>query len=98
MAVFARAAGLASCLGAGWSRPVGAQGGIVECGALPPASGICSVVAGNGSIVLRGTVLAADQIFHGGSVAVDAQGTITCVGCACTTSGATLVTCPQGVI
>ena len=34
---------------------------------------------------------------HGGQVAVDATGQITCVGCNCAAGGETVITCPDGV-
>jgi len=75
--------------------------GVVHCGALPPvASGTCDVTAGGGSLLLRGTVLAPGVAYAGGSVAIDAGGVIQCVGCDCSAqaAGATVVTCPAGVI
>ena len=69
------------------------------CSTLAPlASGICEVQGGGAEILIRGTVLAPGHIYRGGSVLVDAQGFIACVGCGCSSPGATLVTCPKGVI
>ncbi|HEY0712589.1 MAG TPA: amidohydrolase family protein, partial [Polyangia bacterium] len=55
---------------------------------------------GTGGLLLQGTVLAPGVVYRGGAVAVDATGTITCVGCDCAAAaaGATTVTCAQGVI
>ena len=64
----------------------------------PLASGTCEVVAGDATTALVGDVLVPDGIFRGGTVLVDALGVIACVGCDCDTTGATIVTCPQGVI
>jgi len=70
---------------------------------LPPAaSGTCGVVAGSAVRVIRGTVIAPDQVFAGGEIVIDAQGKIACVGCDCTSTegyaGATTLECADGVI
>lgn len=66
---------------------------------LPPvATGTCSV-SGNGAVkLLQGEVLTPERIYHGGQVAIDAQGLITCVGCACARGDETVITCPDGAI
>jgi large repetitive protein len=66
-----------------------------------PASGTCSVTAGDASLIITGTVLVPGQILRGGQVAVDGSGVIQCVACDCSASAATTATqvsCPQGVI
>jgi len=75
--------------------------GAVFCGTLPAASGgTCDVTAGGASTLLRGTVLSPGAVYVGGAVAIDASGTIACVGCDCSpfAAGATVVTCAKGVI
>ena len=75
---------------------------ITQCpGTIPAApSGVCAVTAGGANLLLRGTVLAPGEVFRGGSVAVDAAGRITCVGCDCAAmaAGATEINCANGVI
>ncbi len=71
--------------------------------ALPtPANGTCDVTKGSGGTVLRGTVIAPDQVYAGGEVVLDAKGVITCVGCDCSaTAGyatATTLNCGPAVI
>jgi cytosine/adenosine deaminase-related metal-dependent hydrolase len=74
---------------------------VVECGALPPAqAGACDATAGTGGLLLRGDVLLPGRILHGGSVAVNAGGLVTCVGCDCAAAApaATVITCPRSAI
>jgi len=84
-----------------WETPPPTE---VVCKQLPPlASGTCSFQAatslGTGTVITAGTVLAPDTIYRGGSVVVDGQGVIQCVGCGCApAAGAAQVTCPQGVV
>jgi hypothetical protein len=71
----------------------------VTCEALPAVpSGTCQVEAGGATKLLRGEVLTPTMLFHGGGVAVDASGMITCVGCDCAAAGQTVVTCPDASI
>ena len=56
----------------------------VTCAALPPVTtGTCQVTPGGAAKLVQGEVLTPTKLFHGGQVAVDAQGSITCVGCDC---------------
>ncbi len=77
---------------------------ITECGVLPPpTSGTCEVTTlGTAGVILQGNVLGADEVFHGGSVFVDAAGIIQCVDCDCSGAPgadlASVVTCADGVI
>lgn len=78
---------------------------ITECGDLVPAAeGTCDVTTPGRpeGLLLRGTVLGADEVFHGGSVLIDAAGVIQCVGCDCSgepaAADASVVTCADGVI
>ncbi len=68
----------------------------------PPSSGVCSVTAGTKGKLLRGTVLAPNEVLHKGEVLIDDTGTITCTGCDCSASpdyaAATVVACADGVI
>lgn len=71
----------------------------VTCEVLPAVtSGTCSVTAGGAAKLLKGEILTPTKLFHGGQVAVDAQGSITCVGCNCATGGETVISCPDGAI
>lgn len=78
----------------------GPDGPVEEvCETLPPvSSGTCSVTAGGATKILKGEILTPAKILHGGQVAVDATGTITCVGCNCATGGETVISCPDGAI
>ncbi|MCB9506458.1 MAG: amidohydrolase family protein [Myxococcales bacterium] len=69
---------------------------------LTTAGDRCEAVAGSGeALLLRGTVLAAQGVYSGGGVLLVGD-RIACVGCDCddaaATVGATVVTCPDGVI
>ena len=71
----------------------------VTCETLPPvSSGTCSITAGGTSKLIKGEVLTPTKLFHGGQVAVDALGSITCVGCNCAQGGETVISCPDGAI
>ncbi|MDX2087252.1 MAG: lamin tail domain-containing protein [Kofleriaceae bacterium] len=71
----------------------------VTCEQLPAVtSGTCQVQAGGAAKLLRGEVLTPTKLFHGGGVAIDATGSITCVGCDCAEAGQTVVTCPDASI
>jgi len=71
----------------------------VTCEALPAVTtGTCSITPGGTSKLIKGEVLTPTKIFHGGQVAVDAQGSITCVGCDCADGGETVISCPDGAI
>jgi len=71
----------------------------VTCATLPPvSSGTCSVTAGNATTVLEGNVLTPTTVYHGGQVAFDSSGHITCTGCNCAQGGETTISCPDGVI
>ncbi len=71
----------------------------VTCETLPPvSSGTCEITPGGPTKLLKGEILTPTKIFHGGQVAVDAQGSITCVGCDCDEAGQTVISCPDGAI
>ena len=71
----------------------------VTCEQLPPViTGTCVVTGAGANKLLRGEVLTPTRLFHGGGVAVDGQGSITCVGCNCAEAGQTVVTCPDASI
>ncbi|MGE5187247.1 MAG: hypothetical protein ACM31C_34605, partial [Acidobacteriota bacterium] len=71
----------------------------VTCGTLDPiATGTCAVTAGGTTTVVEGTVLTPSTVYHGGQVAFDQTGKITCVGCNCAAGGETTITCPDGTI
>ncbi|AKT35940.1 DUF4215 domain-containing protein [Chondromyces crocatus] len=64
-----------------------------------PDGAVCEVGAGDAQRLIQGRVLTPGVVYVGGSVVVDAQGLITCVGCDCEEpAGATRITCPSGVI
>lgn len=62
-----------------------------------PTSGTCDVTKGSATKVIRGTVLAPDQVYVGGEVVIDDKGKMICVGCDCASSpgydGATTLNC-----
>jgi hypothetical protein len=69
----------------------------------PPATGVCQVTqAGTAGQIIRGTVLAPNDVFHKGEVLIAADGTITCAACDCSTAAgyanASIVECANGVI
>jgi hypothetical protein len=71
----------------------------VTCEVLPPvSSGTCEVTPGGTTMLLKGTVLTPTTVFHGGQVAVDTSGRISCVGCNCAAGGETVISCPDGAI
>jgi large repetitive protein len=70
----------------------------VSCAVLAPTATTCTVTPGSEVTLLTGNVLTATTLFRGGQVAVDATGTISCVGCNCATGGETTVTCPGASI
>jgi cytosine/adenosine deaminase-related metal-dependent hydrolase len=78
---------------------------VTECNQppiTPPASGTCSVTDGTSGKLLRGTVLAPNEVLHRGEVLIDDSGTIVCTSCDCSASPgyaqATVVACADGVI
>jgi large repetitive protein len=78
---------------------------VTECpnpALTPPATGTCSVTAGSGVLLLRGTVLAPTGVLENGMVLVGTDGTIACAACDCSGaagySGATVLECAKGVI
>ncbi len=71
----------------------------VTCEMLPPVtSGTCSVTGSGATKLVKGEILTPTKLFHGGQVAIDAQGSITCVGCDCDDAGQTVITCPDAAI
>ena len=75
----------------------------VVCQGAPtatPGADVCSVTPGAGGLVVIGDLLLPGQIFEGGGVSIDEDGTISCVGCDCAATGAsrTLVVCPDAVV
>jgi cytosine/adenosine deaminase-related metal-dependent hydrolase len=80
---------------------------VTECASKIASAGgaVCAITKpgdAGAMTVVRGNVLGADEVFHGGEVLVDGSGLIACVGCDCSkTSGyaqASVVSCPSGVI
>ncbi|MBQ9242065.1 MAG: amidohydrolase family protein [Proteobacteria bacterium] len=71
---------------------------VISCGALTiGGSSTCERTGSGSKLVLRGDVLADDKTYAGGSVVIE-NGKITYVGCDPNMSGATVITCPNGVI
>jgi hypothetical protein len=69
----------------------------------PPAEGTCEISKpGANGLLLRGTVLAPEQVFEHGAVLISEAGFITCVGCDCLdhpdAAAAAEVSCADGVI
>ena len=78
---------------------------VTECNQppiTPPASGTCSVTDGTSGKLLKGTVLAPNEVLHRGEVLIDDSGIIVCAACDCSGSPgyaqATVVACADGVI
>ncbi len=63
-----------------------------------PAGNTCTHSAGTEGLLISGIVLTAGEVFAPGAVAVDASGTITCVGCGCAAPSATQISCGNAVI
>ena len=66
-------------------------------------SGVCDVTAGSGNaLLLRGDVIAPQDVLETGEVLIDGNGDIVCAACDCSGAAgyaeATVVTCPSGVI
>jgi imidazolonepropionase-like amidohydrolase len=99
------ASGSSGAAGEGGAGP-GTALVIKECPAAPltpPAQGTCEVTqAGTKGLLLRGNVLAPNEVLHAGELLVDEAGVIRCVGCDCSTQAgaaeAHVVTCAKGVI
>jgi hypothetical protein len=78
---------------------------VVFCEALPaPQAGLCDVMKGDNSLLIRGNVLDFDTVYQGGEVFVDATGLIQYVGCGAgrpadlDVSAATRIDCAGGVV
>src|SRR5688572_12505005 len=80
----------------------GEGGEVTICDAVPVVDGggnACGVQAGAGGLLVVGDVLTPGNVFVGGSVAIDDDGTISCVGCACNQlTERTIVACPDAVV
>lgn len=82
----------------------GEPGETIDCANDLPAAteGTCSVTAGNGSMLIGGTILTPGAVYRTGYVLVSAAGMIECVGCDCLeqkgAAEATQVSCPNGVV
>ncbi|MGE0870509.1 MAG: thrombospondin type 3 repeat-containing protein [Kofleriaceae bacterium] len=71
----------------------------VTCENLEPvSSGTCSVTSGTAGTLIKGEVLTPNTLFHGGQVAIDGEGIITCVGCDCAKGDETVIICPDAAI
>jgi cytosine/adenosine deaminase-related metal-dependent hydrolase len=79
-----------------------AAGPTIECGDLAGPLNSCAAAPGDGSLLLRGDILAGDLVYHGGEVLISANGVIQCAGCSCEgrpdREAATIVTCADSVI
>jgi hypothetical protein len=63
------------------------------------ASEPCRVEGSSGELVVRGDVLTPTRAYRGGELRVRLDGTIACVGCACSDEGEIrLVTCPGAIV
>ncbi len=76
-----------------------------ECGTLPVLSSgsHCDVTLGtNKALLIRSNILAPSEVLQGGSVLLDEDGIIQCVGCNCAAenlaAGATVMVCPDAVV
>ncbi len=65
-----------------------------------PDTDTCAVIGDGSGLVLVGTVLRPSQVYENGAVSLEANGTISCVGCDCLASAGdkTIVYCPDAVI
>ncbi|HEY4058452.1 MAG TPA: hypothetical protein VGM39_17690, partial [Kofleriaceae bacterium] len=70
----------------------------VTCATLPATTNTCDVSGTGDAKLIKGEVLTPTKLFHGGQVAVDGQGQITCVGCDCEEAGQTVISCPSASI
>ena len=78
---------------------------VIFCEALAaPQDGLCNVVTGNNSLLIKGNILGIDTIFQGGEVLVDETGLIQYVGCSSDrpeqfdVTTATKIECSEGVV
>lgn len=80
--------------------PDGPQTTEVVCEQLPPnpSGATCEVTGTDAAKLFKGIVLTPTTIYRGGRVAIDAGGTITCVGCDCDPAGHAVISCPDGAI
>lgn len=76
----------------------GADAGSTFDAGVPDAGPPCVATLGSAITVLSGTVLTPTGPLLNGQLAIDATGTITCVGTNCSTGGETRIDCPGGVI
>ncbi|CAN5903959.1 hypothetical protein BH11MYX2_BH11MYX2_17800 [soil metagenome] len=70
----------------------------VTCAEIPASTNVCDVSGTGDAKLIKGEVLTPTKLFHGGEVAVDNQGSITCVGCNCEEAGQTVISCPGASI
>jgi cytosine/adenosine deaminase-related metal-dependent hydrolase len=73
--------------------------------ATAPADALCTVTAsqnGSTALLIRGTILAPDEVVPNGEVLIDEMGFFACVGADCSqdplAQDATVITCPDGVV
>jgi cytosine/adenosine deaminase-related metal-dependent hydrolase len=79
---------------------------VTECRTVvaPVAGEVCQIArvaqAGGRGLVLRGTILAPNETFHGGEVVVGDDGLIACVGCDCSAQAkdVSVIECGSAVI
>ena len=74
---------------------------VTQCGGdLPQPTGgeLCTATEGGSGLLLQGVVLTPDEVLVGGSVLLDTDGWIQCVGCDCAAGDATVVSCPEGLV
>lgn len=68
----------------------------------PPGAGVCAVTAGGANLVLRGNVIAGDELLVNGQLVIGGDGRVSCAACDCSGdpgfATATRVDCPQGLI
>ena len=78
---------------------------VILCDAIaPPQDGLCDVVTGDNSLLIRGNILGIDTVYQGGEVLVDETGLIRYVGCSADrpahldVTTATRIECAEGVV
>jgi cytosine/adenosine deaminase-related metal-dependent hydrolase len=74
---------------------------VTECNKPVASAGtdVCKVTkTGTRGKLIRGTILAPMETFHDGSMVIEDNGLITCVGCDCNAPDASVIECKDGVV
>ena len=91
--------------GDGGSASTGRESEVVQCPnapLTPPATGTCTVTAGDANRLIQGTILTPGRILRNGQLLIDAGGAILCADCSCASNPqaatATKLDCANGVV